>query len=179
MRSRRAARGVAAVALLPALALASCGSDDDAQAVAALKSQIVANNAMASNTEISDKQATCIAKGAVDAITVDRLQKYQILDGNLDVQKRLSEVPLSAKDADALAGVYLDCSEAEKIFEDRLVDRLAPAPATKQAVRAKVETCVRDTVTTRSVREILAQSFEKADASAYTELSKQLGKCRA
>ena len=174
MRSRRAARGLAVV-VLATLPLAACGSDDEDQAVAALKSQIVANNAMASNTEISNAQATCIAKGAVDAITVDRLKKYRILDDSLDVDKRLSEVPLAGKDATALADVYLECSDAEKIIEDRLIDSLARAAG---AQRAKVETCVRDTVTTDVVRRILAQSFEKTDATAYTDLTGALKACR-
>jgi hypothetical protein len=174
MRARRAAGSLAATTLV-VLSLASCGSDDDAQAVAALKSQIVANNAMAGSTEISDKQATCIAKGAVDAITVDRLQDYKILDDDLDVGRRLSEVPLSAKDAKALADVYLDCSDAEKIVEDRLVARLTAA---KSARRTAVEKCVRDTVTADAVRDILAQSFEKARATAYADLGKRLADCK-
>lgn len=177
MRSGRAAHVVATV-VVAAAGLSSCGSDDEAQAVAALKSQIVANNSMVSDTAISDEQSTCIARGAVDAITVDRLQDYQILDDRLDVQKRLSEVPLSAKDADALAGVYLECSDAERIVEDRLVARLAPAGKSKAARRAKITACVRDAVTADVVRDILAQSFQKTGATAYTRLVEQLGACR-
>jgi hypothetical protein len=174
-RARRHLRAV----LLPAVlalstALAGCGSDDEAQAVAALKSQIVANNAMQSETAVSDEQASCIAKGAVAEITVDRLQDYRILDGDLEVEKAIDDVSLSAKDADALAGVYLDCSDAEKIVEDRLVERLVPK---KASARAEVEACVRDAVTTASVRDILAQSFEKTDAAAYASLAKKLGAC--
>ena len=176
MRSRRAVHAVATAALA-ALSLAACGgSDDEAQAVAALKSQIVANNSMVSDKTISDEQSTCIARGAVDALTVDRLQDYKILDDQLDVQKQLSEVPLEAEDADALAEVYLECSDAEKIVEDRLVTRLAPAEPRR---RARVETCVRKVVTPDVVRDILSQSFQKTDATAYTALAKQLGDCRA
>ena len=175
-RSRRHVRGAAllALAMVLSVTLAGCGSDDDARAVAALKSQIVANNAMQSETAVSDRQASCIAKGAVARITVDRLQDYRILDDDLEVEKSIDQVSLSSKDADALAGVYLDCSDAEQIVEDRLVERLAPE---KAAARAGVETCVRDAVTTSSVRDILAQSFQKADATAYASLAKKLGTC--
>jgi hypothetical protein len=155
--------------------LAACGSDDDQQAEAALKSQILGNNAMTGSGEITSKEASCIAHGAVDELSVDRLQEYKILDSDLEVDKKLNEVPLSAKDADALAGVFIDCSDVEKIFEDRLVDQLADG---RPKAAARVEACVRDAVTADSVRGILAQSFQKTDATAYADLSKKLGTCR-
>ncbi len=178
MQRARRANVLAAATLAPLvlLGLAACGSDERAQAVAALKSQIVANNAMQSRTAVSDQQAACIAQGAVDRITVEGLQDYRILTDDLDVEKAIDQVPLSSKDADGLAAVYLDCSDAEKIFEDRLISGLAPR---KPAARARVARCVRRTVTADSVRRILAQSFAKSDTTAYADLSDELGDCRA
>lgn len=155
---------------------AACGSDDDAQAVAALKSQIVANNAMSSRTAMSDEQASCIARGAVEAIGVDRLQGYGILDDDLEVGRSIESVSLKGRDADALAGVFLDCADAEKVVEDRLVARLAPDRA---AARGRVARCVRETVTPESVHDILSQGFQRADPSAYASLTEELGACRA
>jgi hypothetical protein len=174
---RKVVRGlVLGLVLGPAsLALVACGSDDEAQAVAALKSQILSNNAMQSATTISDEQASCIARGAVEEISVEQLQDYEILDDDLAVDKKLNEVPLSERDADRLASVYLECSDAERIFEDRLLQRLAPD---RPKARARVETCVRDAVTAESVRAILSQSFQKTEASAYASLSEELGDCR-
>lgn len=161
-----------AALVLPALV--ACGSDEDAQAVAALKSQIVGNNAMRSQTEISDEQASCIAEGAVDGIGVDKLQDYRILDEDLDVEEQIDEVPLEEDDADALAGVFVDCSGAERIFEDGLVSQLAPSTG---AARKRVTACVRETVTGRTVREILSQSFQQKEATAYASLGEDLGAC--
>ena len=178
---RQGVRGIA-LSLVPglvlglaSLALVACGSDDEAQAVAALKSQILSNNAMQSSTTISDRQASCIARGAVEEISVEQLQDYEILDDDLAVDKKLNEVPLSERDADRLASVYLECSDAETIFEDRLLQRLAPD---QPKARARVETCVREAVTPDSVRAILSQSFQKTEASAYATLTEELGNCR-
>jgi hypothetical protein len=150
---RSAALLLAATASLGALS--ACGSDD--------------------SSEITSKEASCIAEGAVDELTVERLQEYEILDSDLDVDKKLNEVPLSKKDADALAGVFIDCSDVEKIFEDRLVDQLA---GDRPRTRARVESCVREAVTAESVQGILAQSFQKTDAAEYADLSKKLETCR-
>ena len=173
----RAAR--AAALLLAATtsygALAACGSDDEQQAVAALKSEILGNDAMSGSGKITSEEAGCIADGAVEELTVKRLQEYEILDSDLEVDKKLNEVPLSAKDADALAGVFVDCSDVETIFEDRLVDQLA---GSRQKVRDRVEQCVRDAVTADAVRGILAQSFQKTEATSYADLSEQLKTCR-
>lgn len=169
-------RWCAALGLVAALALTSCGSDDDRRAVAALKSQILANNAMTGSSTISDEQADCIADGAVKELGVGRLQDYAILDDDLEVDKKLDAVALKPKDADKLAGVFVDCAEVEQIFEDRLVDQLSrDAPD----ARARVESCVRDVVTADVVRTILAQRFEQADPSEYTSMTGKLSSCRA
>ena len=62
-----------------------------------------------------------------------------------------------------------------QIFEDRLVDQLA---GSRQKVRDRVEQCVRDAVTADAVRGILAQSFQKTEATSYADLSEQLKTCR-
>ena len=171
---RPAVPGLALV-LACTLALSACGSDDDTEAVASLKSQILANNAVQSATSISDEQASCIARGAVEEIGVDQLQDYRILGDDLEVDRKLNEVPLSEGDAEALAGVYLECSDAEKIFEDRLLSRLLPE---EPRARARVASCVREAVTPDAVRSILAQSFQKTEATAYASLSADLADCR-
>ncbi len=174
--TRCTSRNVAALLTVCVVALAGCGSDSDKQAVAALKSQILANNAMTGSSTISDKQATCIAEGAVDDLGVDTLQDYSILDDDLEVDKKLDEVALKGKDADRLAGVYVTCADVEQIFEERLVDQLSRDNA---AARGRIEACVTDVVTEDAVRAILAQRFEQADPSAYTALTGKLGDCRA
>ena len=166
---------VAALALPVCLLLAGCGSDDDQQAVASLKSQILGNNALSGSNEITSQEASCIANGAVDDLGVDTLKKYDVLDDDLEVDKKLNEVTFAAKDADRLAGVFVGCSDVEKIFEDRLVDQLAPS---RPKAKAEVETCVRDAVTPEAVRGILAQSFEKTDATDYADLVERLKGCR-
>ena len=160
-------------ALLLAGGLAACGSDDDAQAVASLKTQILANDATQGTAAMSDRQAGCIARGAVDGIGVDRLQDYRILDGDLGVDRTIDQVALSRKDAESLAGVFLRCADVEKVVEDRLLDQVAAGGR-----RAAVERCVRRTVTPAAVRTVLAQSFEQADATAYAALGKRLARCR-
>ena len=110
-------RWCAALGLVAALGLAACGSDDDNRAVAALKSQILANNAMTGSSTISDEQADCIADGAVEQLGVDTLQDYAILDDDLEVYKKLDAVALEPKDADKLAGVFVTCAKVEEIFE--------------------------------------------------------------
>ena len=172
-RTSRARTCVASAVLLLLGALAGCGSDDDAQAVASLKAEILSNDATQGAAAISDKQAGCIARGAVDGIGVDELQDYEILDGDLQVDRKIDQVALSRKDAEAFAGVFLRCADVEKVVEDRLVDQVAAGGR-----RAAVERCVRRTVTPAVVRTVLAQSFEQAEPTQYSALGKRLARCR-
>lgn len=170
--TRRATTRSAIAALVTSLLLVGCGSDDDAQATASLKAEILAGNAMTGSSRITDEQASCVARGAVEEVGTDTLQDYGVLDDDLEVAKKLSEVTLETEDAEALAGTYAGCVDAEKLFEEQVLDQLG------EAAKPRVVRCVRQQISEDVVTQVLAQSFAKADATAYAELTEQLAACR-
>ena len=109
-------RWCAALGMVAALGLAGCGSDDDNRAAAALKSQILANNAMTGSSTISDEQASCIADGAVEKLGVDLDMTVQVDKGHGDNQSRRNGrshvtvlgTPLTARAMSAITGRIAD-----------------------------------------------------------------------
>ena len=169
------------VALLVLATLAGCGSDDaepasaltDDEQTAAdnLAAQIIRSGSMrASGSGISDAQATCVAEGAVADVGLAELQGYGIVTEDLLVDKSIQGVQMKAADAEALAGVFVDCVDAEALFEDRFLTGL-PAGADEE--------CVRAAVGVDGVRDVLAASFQGSGTSAYQQMQRDVTACGA
>jgi hypothetical protein len=180
-------RALAAVPVL-VLLLASCGggdgdngeddpaglSTDEQTAADNLAAQIVRSGSISGQDSaegaVTEQESTCIAEGAVKEVGLGSLQDYGIVTDDLLVNKDIQGIEMSADDGDALAGVFLDCIDAEALFEKQFLTALG-------AEGPDAEQCVEDAVDSASVREVLSASFQGRDTPAYERLSKKVRAC--
>ncbi len=179
--------GVPGVLLLLAV-LTGCGGDgsedtdsssslseDEKEAADNLSAQIIRSGEMSqpeSESSVTEEQAGCIAEGAVAEVGLAELQEYGIVTDDLLVNKSIQGVEMNAEDADALAGVFVECIDAEALFEDRFLAGL-PKRGSEQDRRA----CVQEAVSVDAVQEVLAASFRGARADAYAEMQQAVSSC--
>lgn len=180
----RSARSGVLVAALLLSGLAACGDDEpesalteDEQTVADnLASQILRSGSMAgggsSRNAVTDEQAACIGEGAVTEVGLETLQDYGIVTDDLLVNRSIQGVEMGAADADALAGVFVECIDAEALFEERFLTELPPGGEEPDR-----RTCVEDAVDRDAVQEILSASFQGADTRAYARLQRAVSAC--
>ena len=179
------AHAAAAGAVLVGL-LAGCGGDgttstpsrttDEQKAADNLAAQIIRSGSMSetssSESAVTDEQATCIAEGAVDDVGLAELQGYGILTEDLRVDKSIQGVEMRAEHADALAGVFVECIDAEALFEERFVAGLPEGGSVAQR-----RACVDEAVGEGDVLEILSASFQGLRPAAYTRLQRAVSAC--
>jgi hypothetical protein len=151
-------------------------SKDEQTAAENLASQIVRSGSMAgggsSRNAVTDEQATCIAEGAVTEVGLEELQSYGIVTEELLVNRSIQGVEMGQVDADALAGVFVDCIDAEALFEERFLNEL-PSGGSEKEQRA----CVEEAVTADGVQEVLSASFQGRTSPTYGELQRAVTAC--
>ncbi len=167
-------RALAACALL--LTLTACGdaaAEDAATATASLQEEIL-QNAATGVGEVTEDEAGCIARGAVDEIGVARLQEYGMLGDDLEVNKEIGTVTLEEADAASLAATFVACVDVESLFEKQFSQRSAGAAK----LTAKQKRCINDAVNPAVIEDVLAASFRgDQDNKAYKKLTKSLLLC--
>ena len=52
----------------------------------------------------------------VDDVGVETLQEYELLNDDLEINEDANPTDMSEDDADALAGVFVDCIDVEEMF---------------------------------------------------------------
>lgn len=160
-------------------ALAGCGDDESAASGLGSDEQQVADNLAAQivrsgdvsgdGSGVTEEQASCIAEGAVGEVGLESLQEYGIVTEDLLVDKSIQGVEMSAADADALAAVFVECIDAEMLFEQRFVKAARPTD--------QVRSCIEDAVEVEQVREILAASFRGGSTKAFRALQRAVAAC--
>ena len=187
----KTARMAVPTVLLALGALTGCGGDDGAdpdestsalsgdeqRAAENLAVQIVrSGNVSGSDSEdsVDEEQASCIAEGAVKEVGLGELQEYGIVTKDLRVNKSIQGVEMNGKHADALALVFVDCIDAEGLFEDRFLAGL-PERGTDEDRRE----CVEEAVSVEEVRKVLAASFQGGRSPAYAAMQKAVSSCTA
>jgi hypothetical protein len=174
-------RHLTALLLVASLTLLSgCGGSDDEpglsdseqQAADNLSSEILRSGAVTGKGAVTEAQAGCIGRGTVTEVGVDRLQHYGILSDDLRVDKTIQNVRMAGDDAEALAGVFVGCLDAEKMFEDQFLD----GPDAKQLTGAQ-RRCVADVIDEPTVREALALRFQGKGEQVYATLRARLETC--
>ncbi len=165
-----------ALPLAVTLALAASGcsdSSDEERAVAALKADMVANAGMTSGRAVSDGQTTCVARGAVKELGVEKLQEYDLLTDDLRADESIDGVDLSSEDADALAAVFAECVDGEMVLERQIVAGLdLPRRQERRAAR-----CVRKEVTRELVTRTMSLEFQGRDNPVFARLRDDLESC--
>ena len=182
----KARTGVPGAILLVAL-LTGCGgssdeedpgsslSSDEQTAADNLAAQIVRSGNVSGQDSaengVTEEESGCIAEGAVREVGLEALQDYGILTEDLLVDKSIQGVEMTAADADGLAGVFVECINAEELFVERFLDTLPPGDA------EEARECVEDAVDSDTVQAILSASFQGRPASDFGRLQKEVSLC--
>jgi hypothetical protein len=106
--------GVAAVL---ALALTSCGNDDEAA------SKAIAAGIMDSNDQtfkVTQEQADCLGDGMVDEIGTDQLVEYGLITEDMKESEGIDSVKMSDADAQSAADVMQECADIKQIFTEAM-----------------------------------------------------------
>lgn len=105
------------VAAALALALTSCGNDDEAA------SKAIAAGIMDSNDEtfkVTQEQADCLGDGMVDEIGTDQLVEYGLITEDMKENEGIDSVKMNESDAQSAADVMQDCADIKKIFTEAM-----------------------------------------------------------
>lgn len=182
----RSARVLVPAVVLALTTLTGCGGDDEADASSLSKdeqtaadnlaSQIVRSGSMAgggsSRNAATDEEAACIGEGAVTEVGLAELQSYGIVTEDLLVDRSIQGVEMEKDDADALAAVFVECIDAEALFEERFLNQLPPGGSEQQR-----RACVEEAVGVDAVQDVLSASFQGRNTRAYGELERAVAAC--
>ena len=158
-------RTIGAVAAL-LLVVAGCGTSDN-EAKKAIADSIM--KASDSGLAVKQSEADCIAGGFVDDIGVDKLKKYGILTEDGKTDESLSDVKMSADDADAAASAFVDCVDVQELLNDQMqLDSMDAATAA----------CVKEAFSDDVMHDVLAATFQGEDPStAAPDMVTKLQEC--
>jgi hypothetical protein len=168
MRRILAAAGIAALALTAT----GCGTNDDAKAAKSLSDKIVSSQKSGSTSQffaLDRKNADCIGKGFVDKIGTDRLQKYGILDKNLDAKQNVDNVEMSAGDASSATDVFFGCVDVTSMVKKEI--------AKSGQIPGQMQSCVNRTLTDKNLRPVFTKVFEGNQQDAQKSLVQPMMKC--
>lgn len=178
-------RTALAAAVLLLTALAGCSDEpvedsgsglsaDEQTAADNLAAQIMRSediSGRASENAVTEDQANCIAERAVTDVGLETLQGYGIVTEDLLVNRQITGVEMGPDDADALAVVFVECLDAEGLFEDQLLAGSSGSPTDEQ------RECVEELVDIDAVRAILSTSFQGRTSGLYARLQDEVSQC--
>jgi hypothetical protein len=153
--------GVAAVL---ALALTSCGNDDEAA------SKAIAAGVMDSNDDtfkVTQEQADCLGDGMVDEIGTDQLVEYGLITEDMKQSEGIDSVEMSDADAESAAGVMQECADIKKIFTDAMGTGMPEEAAT----------CVDEKLTDEVINDFLVAVFQNDQEAGTQGLMTALQEC--
>jgi hypothetical protein len=153
------------------LTLTACGSSDDDTAKENIKASIKKQgSSLAGGTKVTDDQAQCVADGLVDDLGVDKLQKYKLLDDNLEVNNDANPTDMTSDDAQTLAKTVVGCVDFKKIFEEQLA-------GSGTQLTDDQKNCVSDAIDEDTLTDVLAQGFQGKDPQMPSDMQGDLMKC--
>lgn len=164
-------RTLPAMALVLALSVTGCGGDDDAAAAQAISDSIVKSSSKSSSQFLSMKRkdADCIGDGLVDKIGTAKLQKYGLLTEDMKPKEDISNVKMSAGDAEAATGVLFGCTDVEAMMESAI--------GKSRTVSKQAKTCVNKTLTESSLRPMFTLIFQGKQDEAAKALTEPIMNC--
>lgn len=152
------------VAAALALALTSCGNDDEAA------SQAIAAGIMESNDqtfEVTQEQADCLGDGMVEEIGTDQLVEYGLITEDMESAEGIDSVKMSQDDAESAADVMQECADIKQIFTEAMGDTLPEQAAT----------CIDENLTDEVLNEFLVAVFMDDQAGGTQSLMGALQEC--
>lgn len=163
----RAAPPAALLALTMTMTLSACGSSNDDKAAEAVSQSLM--DEKTSTFAITQEEADCVGEGFVDEVGADRLTEYGILTEDLEAAPD-ADVTMSPEDADAAAGVMVDCTDAARLVKDAMLSGGDTDPA--------VERCLDDILTADNIEGFIAAIFA-GDEPATQDLLTPMQECMA
>jgi hypothetical protein len=148
-------------------ALTACGGGDEpteeerradersAEAKENIKASLLEQGAGLAGAKVTDQQAGCVSDGMVDDVGVDQLQEYKLLDDELKIDQDAQPTDMAKGDAEALAAVFVDCVDMEKMFEQQFA-----SGAMADQLTEKQQTCLKDAVDADVIESALADTFQ-------------------
>ncbi len=162
---------MAAVLCAAVMVLSACGNGDDDEAKKNIKAAVLDDEtSLTGGTKPTDDQADCIANGMVDDVGVETLQKYKLLDDNLEINKDANPTDMSSDDADALAGVFVDCIDVAEMFA-------AQFDSGDQKLPEEQQQCIKDAIDEDAMKAGLSASFQGEQDEAFTEMQTKMMAC--
>lgn len=154
------------------LTLSACGSGDDDQAKENIKSAVLEDEGseFTGGTKPTEEQAECISDGMVDDVGVEKLQEYELLTEDLEINKGANPTDMAEEDADALAGVFVDCIDVEEMFASQL-------GSGEQELPAEAQECVKDAIDEDAMKAGLSASFQGKEDEAFTAMQEEMMGC--
>jgi hypothetical protein len=160
-------------------ALTACGGGDgaeadpqSAEAKKNIKASLLKEGGNLAGTEVTDEQAGCVSDGMVDEVGVDKLKEYKLLDADLKISEDAQPTDMEKGDAEALAGVFTDCVDMEKLFEEQFTS----GPMADQLTKEQQD-CLTDAVDGEVIESALADTFQGKQADPTAGIQADLMAC--
>ena len=161
----------AAVLCAALMTLSACGSGDDDKARENIKTAVLEDETdLTGGTKPTEEQADCIADGMVDDVGVETLQEYDLLDEDLKINEEADPTDMEEGDADALAGVFVDCIDVEEMFATQFSSGEEELPAEQQE-------CITDAIDEEAMKDGLSASFQGEEDEAFTAMQEEMMAC--
>ena len=162
---------MAAVLCAAVLTLSACGSGDDDKAKENIKSAVLEEEtSLTGGTKPTEEQADCIADGMVDDVGVETLQEYELLNDDLEINEEANPTDMEAEDADALAGVFVDCIDVEEMFADQFA-------AGEQDLPEDQQECIKDAIDEDAMKDGLSASFQGEEDEGFAAMQEEMMTC--
>jgi hypothetical protein len=162
---------MAAVLCAAVLVLSACGNGDDDEAKKNIKAAVLEDEtSLTGGAKPTEEQADCIADGMVDDVGVETLQEYELLDKDLKINEDADPKDMSEDDADALAGVFVDCIDVEEMFA-------AQFDSGEQELPDEQKECIKDAIDEDAMKAGLSASFQGKEDEGFTEMQSKMMEC--
>lgn len=157
----------AAVAVL-SLGLTGCGGQED-EATTSMSESFQDQDL--GGMQVDEEQADCMAGDIVDGVGVEKLQEYDILDEDGEVNEDLENSELAEEDADTVAAALVDCIGAETIVEEQVL---------QDQMTEGQQSCIQEVMGEDRLKELISVGFQGADQSeeSVQELQEDLTACK-
>lgn len=162
----------AAVLCAAVLTLSACGSGDDDEAKENIKTAVMEEGGagITGGTKPTEEQAECISDGMVDEVGVDKLQEYDLLTEELEINEEANPTDMAEEDADALAGVFVDCIDVEEMFAEQV-------SSGEQELPAEAQECIKDAIDEDAMKDGLSASFQGKEDEGFAAMQEEMMGC--
>jgi hypothetical protein len=162
----------AAVLCAAVLTLSACGSGEDDEAKENIKAAVLEEEGtgITGGTEPTEEQAECISDGMVDEVGVEKLQEYDLLNEDLEINDDANPTDMEEGDADALAGVFVDCIDVEEMFA-------AQFGSGEDELPAEAQECIKDAIDEDAMKDGLSASFQGEEDEGFATMQEEMMAC--